>query len=392
MDDFNRKSDAKRPKSDTDSIWSFKAENSVKPASIVIPKFSVKPNENAISYTFAATTTPTTSHLIFPKKELVESPAPVLKPVKPDPGLRDRWMSSFARTTITMTPFQTPAVSSTSTSSTVTSSMTIVPYKSSPTSTSSLSDTISKLQSSLIKIQSPSQPSFKPQPSPTYNSLNQNGEQARTAPRPNHYPNPANGLYQKTSTAPVALHRTHWPVQIQPQISRDTVTSSLLLPSLPTTLTNGQVTSRVDDRIRRNRQLVISSDEILVKTSLAVQELLYTRWNPPLVLPHENIFTVSQWGVRATAKMDKGLLCIRLTGPLNISRPFTIPFSNIFASSSRTASWPPSEEMMSLCDDLSRWELDICVDPYTDIKATVIDPWNKAYLLTIPVKLMKQKS
>jgi hypothetical protein len=79
--------------------------------------------------------------------------------------------------------------------------------------------------------------------------------------------------------------------------------------------------------------------------------------------------------------------------PLNISRPFTIPFSNIFASSrtaSSTATWPPSEEMMSQCDDLSRWELDMCVDPYTDIKATVTDPWKKAYLLTIPVKLMKQ--
>jgi hypothetical protein len=81
---------------------------------------------------------------------------------------------------------------------------------------------------------------------------------------------------------------------------------------------------------------------------------------------------------------------LRLTGPQNISRPFTIPFSNIFASSRSTSTWPPTEDMLAQCDDLSQWELDMAVDPYTDIKATVVDPWRKTYLLTIPVKLMKQ--
>ena len=103
----------------------------------------------------------------------------------------------------------------------------------------------------------------------------------------------------------------------------------------------------------------------------------------------------SQWDVRAACKMDKGMLYVKISGPSNINRPFAIPFSNIFASSrsqQSPASWPPSEDMMGLCEDLTRWEVDMCIDPYTDIKATVIDPWKKAYLLTIPVKLIKPKN
>jgi hypothetical protein len=69
-----------------------------------------------------------------------------------------------------------------------------------------------------------------------------------------------------------------------------------------------------------------------------------------------------------------------------------LQFSNILGKSKRHQNgsgqngsiWPPSEEMMDQCDDLSRWTISAGVDPYKDIKATVVDPWDKAYLLTIP--------
>lgn len=237
------------------------------------------------------------------------------------------------------------------------------------------------------------------------------------------------------SSTVLPAHRKSWPVLIEQRLSAaESSISTSRLPQTPTssttngfsttptngfsttptngfsttptngfstTPTNGfsttptQIVDETSERIRRNRELLFSRDERSIKTCVTVLENFYATWCPPKQLPRENLITTGQWDVRATCRMDKGSLHVRLTGPCNISRPFTIPFSNIFASSrsqTSAASWPPTEEMMAQCDDLSRWELDMCIDPYTDIKATVIDPWKKAYLLTIPVKLIKQKN
>ena len=216
-----------------------------------------------------------------------------------------------------------------------------------------------------------------------------------------------------THQTPLPAHRISWPVLIEPRSSSAAASmpkeSSMSTSYLPQTTSNGHSTTSTNgfstttsqnvdeasERIRRNRELLFSSDDRSIKTCVTVLENFYARWCPPMQLPRENLISTGQWDVRATCRMDKGSLHVRLTGPFNISRPFTIPFSNIFASSRSqvsSATWPPTEEMMAQCDDLSRWELDMCIDPYTDIKATVVDPWKKAYLLTIPVKLIKQKN
>jgi hypothetical protein len=121
-----------------------------------------------------------------------------------------------------------------------------------------------------------------------------------------------------------------WPVRFEPQIPKETSVTSLPLTKPPTATAapwsasfGGSKTlpavdvgtnSDVDSRLRRNRQLLVGSEEIPVKTSLAVLDNLYSRWCPPMVLPAENLFATSQWAVRAGCKMDRGLLCVRLTG------------------------------------------------------------------------------
>jgi len=132
LDDYNRKlCDPKRSKSETDSNWSFdsklKAEVCLKPSHVILPRLMMKPTENALSFNFAPS--PANSLNASPMSQH-ESP---IKSVKPDPNLRERWVSSFARTTVTMTPFQTSSTSAAAASK-----------------PSCLSDTISKLKSSLL--------------------------------------------------------------------------------------------------------------------------------------------------------------------------------------------------------------------------------------------------
>ena len=91
---------------------------------------------------------------------------------------------------------------------------------------------------------------------------------------------------------------------------------------------------------------------------------------------------------------------VRFDGPQAAKRQFCLHFRNILGTNKRQISkngngnvniWPPSDEMMNLCEDLSRWTFSASVDPHKDIKATVTDPWDKHYLLTIPVKLLEKR-
>ena len=132
LDDYNRKlCNPKRSKSETDSNWSFdsklKAEECLKPSHVVLPRLMMKPTENALSFNFAPSPGNSSKSSPMSKKD-----SPV-KSIKPDPNLRERWVSSFARTTVTMTPFQTSSTSAAAASK-----------------PPCLSDTISKLKSSLL--------------------------------------------------------------------------------------------------------------------------------------------------------------------------------------------------------------------------------------------------
>ena len=383
---------------------------------------------NAISFNLASPSKFQSNYSPSPNAHQQE-----VQPVKPDPGLRERWVSSFARTTITMTPFQTfPAASASTTTK---------------PATPCLSETISKLKHTLMWGQGSSNGSnngstTKLPTAPVVERIRPptNGQQVvqhhvilQHQQQPHRFPEGIRSLSQTTpcqiektfstpavstaTTSTLAQNSTNraWPVLVDPRFSsssspKDSFSSSPL-PHSPRSLSTMSDTASTcstprrdnnndglaSERILRNRDLLFSSDERFIKTSVTVLENLYSRWCAPMVLPRENLIVTSQWDVRASCKMDKGTLYVQIIGPCNINRPFSIPFSNIFASSrslhqKSATTWPPTDEMLAQCDDLSRWELDMCIDPYTDIKATVTDPWKKAYLLTIPVKLIKQKN
>ena len=92
------------------------------------------------------------------------------------------------------------------------------------------------------------------------------------------------------------------------------------------------------------------------------------------------------WRAVASVDLQEGAMFIKVDGPMGIKKSFKLPFCNILAT--KNHQWPPSKERLSLEPnlDLTRWELDVCVNPWADIRATIRDPWRKAYLMTIPVR------
>ena len=114
-------------------------------------------------------------------------------------------------------------------------------------------------------------------------------------------------------------------------------------------------------------------------------------WHPPYAMPMTYPGFQSPWHLKSSVNVFKGEMYVRFDGPQNIKRSFCLQFTNILGTSRRhqkgDSIWPPSDRMMDLCDDLRHWSIGASVDPYADIKATVTDPWNKSYLLTIPIKL-----
>ena len=143
-------------------------------------------------------------------------------------------------------------------------------------------------------------------------------------------------------------------------------------------------------RIMQNKNILASSIERPILSSM----LLIDRsvWHPPKLLSFSYQDFLSQWHLKGSVNVAKGEMYVRFDGPQNAEgRSFCIPFSNILGTSRRHQNgsvWPPSDDMMDQCDDLSHWTISASVDPFRDIRATVVDPWDKPYILTIPVKLM----
>ena len=146
----------------------------------------------------------------------------------------------------------------------------------------------------------------------------------------------------------------------------------------------------------RNNQLILTSkDRRQIKTSVTIldKQRNGSPWQPPLKLPVGNAWG---WQVNGFVNMFESAIYINLHGPRNMARSFMLPFKNILATTKKSQVainakqeiWPPSDDMLALCEDVSRWELHMCINPNTDIKATIIDPWKKTYLLTIPGKLL----
>jgi len=149
------------------------------------------------------------------------------------------------------------------------------------------------------------------------------------------------------------------------------------------------------DWARSNQLILTSKDRRQIKTSVTILERQKngSSWQPPLKLPVGNAWG---WQVNGFVNMFESAIYINLHGPRNMARSFMLPFRNILATTKKSQVainakqdiWPPSDDMLALCEDVSRWELHMCINPNTDIKATIIDPWKKTYLLTIPGKLL----
>jgi hypothetical protein len=83
-------------------------------------------------------------------------------------------------------------------------------------------------------------------------------------------------------------------------------------------------------------------------------------------------------------------MLIKVEGAENgVKKSFKLPFQNILATKGTKAqAWPPSKADLRKCSDISDWAIDVLIYPTECIRATIVDPWRKAYLLTIPVNLM----
>ena len=154
---------------------------------------------------------------------------------------------------------------------------------------------------------------------------------------------------------------------------------------------NGNKVMLTTQRIIQNKTILASQMERPILSTMVLIDR--STWQPPCRLPsmEENVLA-QQWHLKASVNVAKGEMYVRFDGPFNAKKSFCLQFSNILGTSKRHQNgsvWPPSEEMMDQCDDLSRWTISVGVDPYRDIKATVVDPWDKAYLITIPFKLLK---
>jgi len=147
-------------------------------------------------------------------------------------------------------------------------------------------------------------------------------------------------------------------------------------------------------RILQNKAILASDIERPILSTMVLIDR--SIWHPPCRLPTMTSEVNPEWHLKGSVNVAKGEMYVRFDCPFNSKRSFCLQFSNILGKSKRHQNgngqngsvWPPSEEMMDQCDDLSRWTISAGVDPYRDIKATVVDPWDKAYLLTIPVKLL----
>ena len=162
-------------------------------------------------------------------------------------------------------------------------------------------------------------------------------------------------------------------------------------PNFPAAPSTSHPTS-LTQKIIQNKTILASNMERPISSTMVLVDR--STWHPPYTLPSSEVGVApphQQWHLKGSVNVAKGEMYVRFDGPLNAKRSFCLQFINILGTSKRhqTGSvWPPSDDMMDTCDDLSRWTISASVDPYKDIKATVVDPWDKAYLLTIPVKLL----
>ncbi len=293
-----------------------------------------------------------------------------------------------------------------------------------PPTSASLSLTISKLQNSMKSPTSTSAPTNY-----YYSSSNLQPQQPKSlmgTATPLHLiqPSDSNGLSQRQSMYPDQLKKvlqstgvmppapvsqppppsnSSWAVLVDPRFSSNGLQQQQQQqqqPPLqhlqpPPSASNPASLPGNNPCVQKNQAILDSPLEVGIKSSMIVLDTEV--WHTPSNLPPE--IPLPTWNLGATVNMRKGEMYVRISGPAAVNRSFVLPFTNILSTSKRhsfsdsnssSPVWPPSEVMMESCEDLSSWSIDAMIDPYKHIKATVSDPWGKAYLLTIPVALLKR--
>ena len=114
------------------------------------------------------------------------------------------------------------------------------------------------------------------------------------------------------------------------------------------------------------------------------------RWHPPYRI-HRFLQSTpaNNWNISSTASLEDACIYIRVEEiTQSFKKTFKLPFKNILANKSKSteAVWPPSNAQLARCADLSDWQLSMTLRLGDSIKATILDPWGKAYLLQLPVK------
>ena len=167
--------------------------------------------------------------------------------------------------------------------------------------------------------------------------------------------------------------------------SQASTTTSTATAAVPTT----SFSVSKSPRVILNKSILASNMERPILSTMILIDR--SRWHPPYQIPLNQPHVLQQWHLKGSVNVAKGEMYVRFDGPNSSKRSFCLQFRNILGTNKRHLNgvniWPPSEEMMNSCEDLSRWTISASVDPFKDIKATVTDPWDKHYLLTIPVKL-----
>ena len=132
----------------------------------------------------------------------------------------------------------------------------------------------------------------------------------------------------------------------------------------------------------------ISSPNRPIPTRVQVMRTDVPAWHPPSVLTSADS---SEWSATACVNLEDAAMLIKVEGAASGARKsFKLPFQNILATKGEESAWPPSKADVRRCPsgDLGDWSIDVLIHPSECVRATIVDPWKKAYLLAIPVNLL----
>ncbi len=132
-----------------------------------------------------------------------------------------------------------------------------------------------------------------------------------------------------------------------------------------------------------------NSGDIRIATSLTV---LLSSWHPPLA---PAAVSEVDWRAEGSVNLSTESMKIKLTLPTTGVRKFMLPFQHIFSARQSGEGVTTTQQQASRGPaDYSDWRLDIALrladddcdeDGAATVKAAVVDPWKRPYLVSIPL-------